>query len=237
MLYRDFAPTPLDPKGAFLDDRQDWIVLPVSRTRDSEALEQSNFEAALDILKDAYGEDSELFECHQFNHWGPGWFEIILAHPSLAEKVQEIEERLKNYPVLDEEDFSRREYEATCELITEVGKRFLNGKEPEDWVSEIFGAIADPNPDHVDENEVKEALFNHGWLDDSEFYTVTKDGEPVYEFMDKQEAIGRAECLWNKSLWQVPVSVSIGGEVVYNGGDLPDGPTVEKQNPAPMQEE
>lgn len=105
--YAEFSPTAFDRPGAFLDDRQDWIVAPCSQTRDSDALSVSNFEACLEML----GGESDQVEVHRFGHWGPGWFEIILAHPSLESKVAEIQERLEDYPVLDEEDWSNREFE------------------------------------------------------------------------------------------------------------------------------
>lgn len=111
--YRDFAPTPFDNKGAFLSDRQDWFVVPVTRTRDSDLLAQSNFEAALKLL----GGESDDVEVHRFGHWGPGWYEIILVRPGsdAEKKAQEIADSLESYPVLDDEDLSNREYEAACE--------------------------------------------------------------------------------------------------------------------------
>lgn len=109
--YRDYAPTAFDCKGLGLPDRQDWLVAPVIRTRDSGVKAESNFEAALKIL----GGESKAVEVHRFNHWGPGWFEIILVHPSREREVEDIERSLENYPLLDDEDFSSREYEAACD--------------------------------------------------------------------------------------------------------------------------
>jgi len=110
--YKDFAPTCFDSKGGFLPDRQDWFVAPVSRNRDDgEPLTESNFETCLEIL----GGESETIEVHRFDHWGPGWFEIILVHPSKENALEEIAASLKNYPVLDEEDYSQREYDAILE--------------------------------------------------------------------------------------------------------------------------
>ena len=108
--YKDFTPTAFDRAGAFLPERQDWIVAPVGQTRDRGALAQSNFAAALEIL----GGESDTVEVHRFGHWGPGWFEIILVHPSRANEVEEIEDRLENYLILDEDDFSSREWEEAC---------------------------------------------------------------------------------------------------------------------------
>lgn len=118
--YRDFRPTEYDRKGAFLDDdRQDWIVAPCARTRDSGHLDESNFDACLKLL----GGESDTAEVHRFNHWGPGWFEIILVSPSRADDVERIKDKLENYPVLDDEDFSDREYEAACRWWKDMGMR------------------------------------------------------------------------------------------------------------------
>lgn len=114
--YKKYAPTCYDNEGSFLrgydeshPDRQDWLVVPVIQTRDSGPFELSNFQAALDLL----GGESETVEVHRFGHWGPGWFEIIIVKPDSKAHTQalEIEKRLEDYPVLDEEDFSRREWE------------------------------------------------------------------------------------------------------------------------------
>ena len=115
--YCEFAPTPFDRAGAFLDDRQDWLVLPVGRTRDTaDPLTLSNFEVAereLDEI-DPDGNDHEL---HSFNHWGPGWFEILIVRPDTPCHARAIEmaDALADYPVLDESDYSQREYDMICE--------------------------------------------------------------------------------------------------------------------------
>lgn len=111
--YSEFRPTMCDPSGAFLDDRQDWLVVPCSRTRDTGPFEESNFDAALKLL----GGESETVEVHRFGHWGPGWFEIIIVAPDseAASKAEDIESSLENYPLLDDEDMSRREYDGFLE--------------------------------------------------------------------------------------------------------------------------
>lgn len=106
--YKDYDPTGFDGKGCFLEDQQDWWVVPVGRNRDSEALAESNFAAALEIL----GGESETVEVHRFGHWACGWFEIIIVHPDRLEDAESIEKALSDYPVLDDQDFSRREWEA-----------------------------------------------------------------------------------------------------------------------------
>jgi hypothetical protein len=113
--YGDYQPTGFDSKGAYLDDQQDWYVVPVSRTRDTGPLEESNFESALEILG---GERTNIVEVHRFGHWGPGWFEIIIVNPRAGKtmkKALSIEASLEDYPILDEEDWSEREWEAMAE--------------------------------------------------------------------------------------------------------------------------
>lgn len=111
--YSQFKPTPYDCRGLALPDRQTWLVCSVSQTRDSDPLNQSNFACALKML----GGESDTVEIHRFGHWGPGWFEIIIVAPNTeaARVAQEIEDRLADYPILDEMDHSQREQEAADE--------------------------------------------------------------------------------------------------------------------------
>lgn len=107
--YSEYRPTGFDSRGLGCEDRQGWLVLPCSRTRDSGCLEESNFHAALEIL----GGEGDSVEVHRFGHWGPGWFELILVDPSSPQvkDAEEIESALADYPVLDDADHSEREYE------------------------------------------------------------------------------------------------------------------------------
>lgn len=105
--YSEFRPTGHDSHINFDDDRESWFVVPVGRNRDSEVLPRANFQAALDML----GGESEQVEIHRFGHWGNGWFELLLIHPSLEEKGDEIEAALANYPVLNSSLYSEMEEE------------------------------------------------------------------------------------------------------------------------------
>jgi hypothetical protein len=125
-----------------LAGREDWLIVPVSRNRDSGMLDESNFEAALEIL----GGESDDVEVHRFGHWGPGWYEIIIVRPgSKAEKeAEEIEAALANYPVLNDEDHSQREYDATISNIRQIlssveRKNDIEKEFPEDTAEKIFG--------------------------------------------------------------------------------------------------
>jgi len=111
MKYSEFKPTAWDNHITFDEDREDWLVAPVGRNRDSDILDESNFEAALKQL----GGESDTVEVHRFGHWACGWFEILLVDPKHGDALVEMQSSLEDYPLLDEEDHSQREYDAINE--------------------------------------------------------------------------------------------------------------------------
>jgi hypothetical protein len=117
ITYREFRPTAFDARGLGLDDRQDWLVLPVSRTRDSGPLDESNFATAEKTLAEI-DPDGNDHESHRFGHWGPGWFEILIVRPGspCAKEGEAIENALDDYPALNDLDHSEREQEAANEV-------------------------------------------------------------------------------------------------------------------------
>ena len=86
---------------------------PVGRSRDSDILEVSNFET---ILADLTGIDDRVTVA-RFGHWAVGWVEEILCPltPAIGERVAYWTGRLADYPVADEDDYSRREQEAIAD--------------------------------------------------------------------------------------------------------------------------
>lgn len=109
----------LDGYGNFIGDDseyRDWFGV-VGRSRDSGCLEESNFHAALRML----GGEGDDVRVERYGHWGVGWIEEVYVRPGTgaARVAGEIEAVLENYPVLDDEDFSRRESEAADEAWRE----------------------------------------------------------------------------------------------------------------------
>lgn len=114
--YREFQPTGLDALGLNADRLGigHWLVCPTGQNRDSGHLEQSNFAAMLATV----GGESDTVQVHRFGHWACGWFEIILIDPAdttAVDAAQALADALEDYPVADEEDLSRREWESACE--------------------------------------------------------------------------------------------------------------------------
>ena len=105
--YREFAPTPMDPYGLNLPDRQEWLVV-IGQNRDSNAVSESNFASALKSL----GGEGDHVQVYRFGHWACGWFEVLLIDPGHKPAVsiaESIEAALADYPVLDDADVSERE--------------------------------------------------------------------------------------------------------------------------------
>lgn len=84
------------------------LYVVMTRNRDSDILTESNWNAALKFL----GGESDDCVIHRFRHWACGWWEALCVTSNLKDQGEMIEKRLYSYPVLDEDDFSNREWEA-----------------------------------------------------------------------------------------------------------------------------
>ena len=118
--YSKFKPTEFDVAGKGLPERQDWFVAPCGINRDADLFTESNWYVQLEKLsglEDVGAEELDIDE-HQFGHWANGWYRILLVRPgSTAHKyAEEIEEKLKNYSLLDEDDLIVREEEEASKL-------------------------------------------------------------------------------------------------------------------------
>lgn len=152
-LFKDYRPTSFDSKGLGAHDQGDWIVLPVILTRDADTLEQSNFHTALKIM----GGKSDTVNVHGFNHWGCGYFDIIVVHPSREAEAQSIYDSLESYPVLSDDDYSERDHEENDRVYRDMLER--------DFISNI------------------ETIFDVYLLPDNDFYSLFShlmDQENIY---------------------------------------------------------
>jgi hypothetical protein len=94
------------PRGWFGEEQFGWYVVPVSRGRDSDALSRSNFRVALDLL----GGESGDVKIVRSSHWACGWVDQLLVRGDEKLAIaQDIADSLKEYPLLNEEDYSESE--------------------------------------------------------------------------------------------------------------------------------
>jgi hypothetical protein len=108
-------PSGLDSFSNYIGEipSDDWLCV-LTRSRDSDLLTESNFETALEML----GGEGDNVEIHRFGHWACGWWEALTVKNNTpqAKIAEEIEDEIESYPVLDEEDFSRRKDEAAQDV-------------------------------------------------------------------------------------------------------------------------
>jgi hypothetical protein len=145
----DFKPNCLEPwerpDNYGGETYEDYYVV-YSKSRDSDLLTQSNFDA---ILKE-HG-DKEGVEVNRASHWGVGWVEFIMVRKDAPRGVIEALDNdicylAEDYPVLDEDDFSSREFEETIENIKSQAKVSLTDEE----AGEVFRRLPDDDTQPVD---------------------------------------------------------------------------------------
>jgi hypothetical protein len=94
----------------------------VGQSRDSDCLEQSNFAVMLAEL----GGESDTVIVVRESHWAVGWVEWIAIHETDTAALAIADAqcgRLADYPILDEMDWSEREWNAACETWEHAGLR------------------------------------------------------------------------------------------------------------------
>lgn len=87
------------------------------QSRDSDCLERSNFAC---MLKELGGESDTVLVIRE-SHWAVGWVEWIAIHESDDKALaiaDDIQKRLRDYPVINEDHFSETEYEEANEVWT-----------------------------------------------------------------------------------------------------------------------
>ena len=88
----------------------------LSRHRDSDIAEKSNFQAAVSRLTRRHDEDEDAWIIVRSNHWAVGWVEVILiwqnAPSEIAFEAEDMLLEISQHPLLDEQLFSDMESEA-----------------------------------------------------------------------------------------------------------------------------
>ncbi len=110
------ALVPWEHPDCYIGKRWNGWLMFLSQTRDSDALDRSNFIVGLEAVEKATSLGREDFEHQplrvQENHWACGWIEWIAIHQSDAGAItcaQRLIERLEQYPILNEDHMSQLE--------------------------------------------------------------------------------------------------------------------------------
>lgn len=163
------------------DDAQEWCVVYTS-SRDSGLVDESN---AATIAKEMepFLSDPEMIRTEHHSHWACGYVDgyairvfTDASHTEVTpafKKWCELSIAMENYPVLDSNDYSQREYDATIKNIEYTAKRWLKDGVPEDWAKTVFGHMWDSNSETLEtvddrggcpsEDDVREALRELGF--------------------------------------------------------------------------
>jgi len=140
------------------DDREnpeEWAIV-YTHNRDSKLLDLSNAECIEKILEDEKYEEDIVFESH--SHFAVGHvdgFSLRVykdgAITDVFRKYFDILERLEDYPVLDDENYSNKEYDCTLENIADAAWSLKNEYElPEGWEAQVYDWLWNNNDKEVE---------------------------------------------------------------------------------------
>lgn len=133
-----------------IPDPENWAVI-YTHNRDSGLLDQSNAQQiseAMEPFTDG-GDPDVVMESH--DHWAVGHvdgFSVRVCRggqiTDAFKEYHDLAERLADYPILDEEDYSRREYDATVENIADAAWRVKHEYVlPEGWEGDVYSWLCD----------------------------------------------------------------------------------------------
>jgi hypothetical protein len=102
-------------------ERKGWLYA-LSQHRDSEALTRSNWRVIVPQMLAEYPEDAAV---EQFHDAMVGWTEHLLVRPGTpaAAAAEKWHEKLENYPIANEEDFSALEWDEEWCVRCDMGIR------------------------------------------------------------------------------------------------------------------
>jgi hypothetical protein len=140
-----------------IPDSDNWAII-YTHHRDSGLLDQSNADQIAKALE-PFTDSDVVFETH--DHWAVGHvdgFSIrVYRNGEITEAFKayhDLSERLAEYPILDEEDYSRGEYEATLENLTDAARHLKNEYElPDGWESDVYSWLSDHRPSAVENRD------------------------------------------------------------------------------------
>ena len=149
---------------------EDWAVI-YTANRDSGLLDQSNASVIRASLKPfTEGDDPDVvIESH--SHWAVGHvdgFSVRVFRRGRITKAfrtyHKLAERMADYPILDEMDYSNRECEATFENIEHAAWRLKREYDlPENWQDEVYSWLSDNLP-----NSLENTDDQGGWPDEDD---------------------------------------------------------------------
>jgi hypothetical protein len=158
--------------------RYEGMLIFYTSNRDSGLLEQSNAKAIEKALSQFSNEDH--------SHWAVGWVRgyavrVFDANGELTPAFKELcalAAKLESYPVLDEDDYSSMQYEASLSNIEDTGRRYVKEGTPDSWPQAVFSWLWDNSQETLEDSDdqgsfpsedaIKEALKHLGMLEEED---------------------------------------------------------------------
>ncbi len=143
-----------------LADPDDWAII-YTHNRDSGLLDQSNADAITEAMERFTDTDDPNVVMESHSHWAVGHVDGFSIRVYREGEVTDafkayhkLMEQLDGYPILDEEDHSRREYEATLGNINDAAWRLKDEYDlPDGWESEVFSWFWDNRQSAVENRD------------------------------------------------------------------------------------
>lgn len=138
-----------------------WGFAPIGVHRDSDLMTQSNFAYALKELRKVSYKSVEVMHT---SHCLVGWYDHLMVRVTAKktmERLMEIVERLEDYPVLDEDDLSNREYEQACNAYDSWARSDVAKAIEEAGIERLLDGDGYYDPSDEDEETVKNLLVDN----------------------------------------------------------------------------
>jgi len=143
-----------------LSSPDDWTIV-YTHHRDSGLLDQSNAAVIEEALEPfTKGRNPDVVPEHH-SHWAVGHvngFSIrVFKRGRITKafrKYHELAERMAEYPVLNEEDYSRRQYDTTIANLIDAAWRLRNEYElPEGWEYEVYDWLSENDDSAIEDTD------------------------------------------------------------------------------------
>lgn len=143
-----------------IDAPEKWAVVYTTQ-RDSGLLDQSNAGVIAKKLEPFTGGDDPDVVEERHSHFAVGYIDGFSIRVLRGGEItpafrvyHALRERLDNYPILDEEDYSRRESDATLENITHAAFRVKHEYIlPDGWEGDVYSWLSEHNQRAVENRD------------------------------------------------------------------------------------
>jgi len=143
-----------------LEDADQWAIR-YTHHRDSGLLDVSNAAVIEKVLEPYTEADHPDVVSESHSHWACGWIDghsiRVFRDGQITEAFRAyhaLTERLANYPILDEEDYSRREMEQTLANLPDAAYKLKHEYDlPQDWESDVYDWLSDNDPGAIENRD------------------------------------------------------------------------------------